>query len=91
MLLGEYGAPFGNEGGVFGGGDGNGGWSPRFSDEVPILEELARAFSRNPEKLRDVRAVLDRLKKNPNTASIIPPDFVRVWTVFEDAMREAER
>ncbi len=91
MLLGEDGAPFGSEGGVFGGGDGNGGWSPRFSDEVPILEELARAFSRNPEKLKDVRAVLDRLKKNPDTASIIPPDFVRVWTVFEDAMREVGR
>lgn len=89
LLLGEDGAPFGNEGSVFGGGDGNGGWSSRFSDEVPILEELARAFSRNPEKLKDVRAVLDRLKKNPDTASIIPPDFVRVWTVFEDALREA--
>ncbi|OPY90990.1 MAG: hypothetical protein A4E72_00357 [Syntrophus sp. PtaU1.Bin208] len=89
LLLGEDGAPFGNEGSVFGGGDGNGGWSPRFSDEVPILEELARAFSRNPEKLKDVRAVLDRLKKNPDKASIIPPDFVRVWTVFEDALREA--
>jgi len=88
LLLGEEGLPFGNESGVFGGGDGNGGWSPRFSDEAPILEELARAFSRKPEKLRDVRAVLGRLKKNPDAASIIPPDFLRVWAVFEDALRE---
>lgn len=91
LMLGEEGSPFGNEDRLFNGEGGKGGWSPRFSDEVPILEELVRTFSRNPEKLKDVRAVMDRLRKNPDTASIIPPDFVRVWTVFEDALREAGR
>ncbi len=75
-------------GGVLNGGDGAGSWRPRFSDDTPILEELARAFSRNPEKLKDVKSVVNRFLKDHTTAAVIPEDFLKVWKVFEEAMEE---
>jgi len=91
LLLGEYEDTLLGERSAFNGGDGGGGWSPRFSDEAPILEELARAFSRNPDKLKDVRSVVNRFIKDQKTAAIIPKDFLEVWRVFEEAMQEAAR
>jgi len=91
LLLGEYAGDFLGAGSLFNSGRGSSSWSEAFSGEMPILEELARAFSRSPEKLKDVEAVMRRLMHDESTASIVPQQFVELWNVFEDAMAEANK
>lgn len=86
LLLGEYTGGLFGRGSLFDGGKGSGFWSDSFSGDVPILEELARAFSRSPDKLKDVRAVVKRLMRDQTTASIVPRKFLDLWAVFEAAM-----
>ena len=60
-------------------------WGNGFNTNFPILEELVRAFSRNPEKLIEVNKVVKRLTKSDDE-SIVPYEFVNLWSVFESAM-----
>ena len=60
-----------------------------FTSDVAVLEELVRAFSRDADKLKDVAAVVDRLMRDQTVSSAVPPEFLRLWTVFETAMEEA--
>lgn len=60
-----------------------------FASDVAVLEELVRAFSRDADKLKDVAAVVDRLMHDQTVSSAVPPEFLRLWTVFETAMEEA--
>jgi len=90
LLLGEAEGSFIDKGNVLDGGNGNGGWKPAFTDDKPLLEELARAFSRHPEKLKEVNAVVNRFLKENTTSNIIPEDFLKVWNVFEQAMKEVK-
>jgi hypothetical protein len=91
LLLGEYtGGVFGRSS-LFDGGNGNGSWADSFSGDIPILEELARAFSRSPDKLKDVRAVVNRLMRDQTTTSIVPTEFLNLWAVFEAAMVESNK
>jgi len=90
LLLGETEGSFIDTGNVLNGGNGNGGWRPAFSDDKPLLEELVRAFSRHPEKLKDIKAIVSRFLKENTTSNIIPEDFLKVWDVFEQAMKEVE-
>lgn len=89
LLLGEYAGGFLEGGAFFGGRGGGGSRGIDFSGDVPILEELARVFSRNPEKLKDVRAVVNRLMREQATTPIIPAEFIHLWAVFENAIMEA--
>lgn len=53
-------------------------------DETPLLEELTRLYSRTPERLKDIAALVDGLKNH--THDIVPEDFLSLWAVFESAM-----
>jgi len=88
LLLSEYSGGFISDGFQFGRGKGPMSWADNFSGETPILEELARAFSRSPDKLADVRAVMNRLKRDQTTTSVVPPEFLQLWAVFETALSE---
>ena len=89
LLLGEYAGDVLETRSLFNDGRGTSSWTEAFVGEIPILEELTRAFSRNPKKLKDVEAVIRRLMRDETTASIVPPQFIELWNVFEDAMAEA--
>ena len=91
LLLGEYTGGILNKGGLFHASNSASSWAEGFSDEVPILEELARAFSRSPDKLRDVKAIVNRLMRDDSRNNIVPKEFIELWNVFEIAMEEAER
>ncbi|MCB1643180.1 MAG: phospholipase D family protein, partial [Xanthomonadales bacterium] len=58
------------------------------SDTVgaPLLEELVRAYAREPERLHEIGRVVRRLTDNHDGESIVPDDFVKTWSVFELAM-----
>ena len=91
LLLGDYTGGFLNKGGLFNTGNGFGSWTEGFTNGVPILEELARAFSRSPDKLKDVKAVVNRLMRDEDSKSIVPKEFIELWNVFEIAMEEADK
>ncbi|MEX5385533.1 phospholipase D family protein [Cronobacter muytjensii] len=66
------------------------GWLARLAsgEEFPLLEELTRAWSRYPERLQAIGKLVCELTQG-NTGSVIPDDFLKLWTVFETAMKEA--
>jgi hypothetical protein len=52
-----------------------------------LLEDMVRAWSREPERLRDVQRVVERLRGHQDEAGpIIPPEFDALWKVFEQAL-----
>ena len=91
LILGEYAGEILNREKLTHTGDGASPWGDGISGEVPILEELARAFSRDPDKLKDIAEIVRRLKRDDEHNSIIPDGFTELWKVFEIAMKEAER
>ena len=89
LILGEYTGEILNTGGLFITGNGTNPWSEGFTGEVPIIEELARAFSRDPDKLNDIADVIRRLMRDDEHDTVIPRGFTELWKVFETAMEEA--
>lgn len=53
------------------------------SPDMPVLlENLVRAFSRNPKRLERIDALLDDLKKGAFTTNVIPAGFEDIWQAF---------
>lgn len=91
LLLGEEaGNLFSQPGNPFG-GNGRGAWMKALGENAPILEELTRCFSRHPEKLKDIKSVVERLRIEDQEKPVIPAAFLGLWKVFEEAMKEADR
>ncbi|MCS5947607.1 hypothetical protein LNP05_05520 [Klebsiella pneumoniae subsp. pneumoniae] len=49
-----------------------------------MLEELTRIYSREPERLKDIAALIGNMRKGQS--DMIPQDFLALWAVFESAM-----
>ncbi len=47
-----------------------------------VLENLVRAYSRNPKRLERIDALLDDLKKGTPAAKVVPPEFEDIWQAF---------
>lgn len=71
-----------------GNGSGFAKWLARLADgeDVPLLEELTRTYSRHPERLTEISGLVRDLTQGSKNA-IIPDDFLNLWTVFESAIR----
>ncbi len=65
-------------------GDGNFFTGLASGDEFAVLEELTRIYSREPERLNDIAALIDNMRKGQS--DMIPQDFLALWAVFESAM-----
>jgi len=52
---------------------------------IPLLEDLARAFSRSPEKIDQVTELVDRLCATPKGRKVLPEGFEVLWKVIKDA------
>ncbi len=76
-----------DETGTGGGGTWKGSGSG--ADEA-LLEDLVRAWSREPARLRDVQRVVERLRGHEaEDGAVVPPDFEALWAVFEQVLGEA--
>ena len=53
-------------------------------EEFAVLEELTRIYSREPERLKDIAALIGNMRKGQS--DMIPQDFLALWAVFESAM-----
>jgi hypothetical protein len=70
-----------------GNGSGFTKWLAQLTDgeDIPLLEELTRTYSRHPERLAEISKIVQDLSQgSPNT--IIPDDFLNLWNVFETAI-----
>jgi hypothetical protein len=54
--------------------------------DVPLLEELTRTFCRTPERLHEVRRLIDDLRAGSPAQDVISDRFLALWHVFEQAM-----
>ena len=49
---------------------------------------MLRAISRDPEKLKEMKEVMDRLVvEEDGKEPIVPEDFKTLWSVFEETSR----
>lgn len=58
-------------------------------DGLPLLEELTRAYSRDPSRLRAVRRLIEQLSTTPEGKELLPPDFMELWNVFDSMLEDA--
>lgn len=90
LLLGDWIPSDGSNGNPAAGAQG--GWSTAQGDGIPLFEMLARAYAREPERLVQVAAVVERLKHDGGAGAdgLIPPTFLTIWQSFETAMKREE-
>ena len=60
-------------------------------DGLPLLEELTRAYSRNPGRLSSVRKLVEQLNATPEGHEIIPDEFMDLWRVFDSMLQGSAR
>jgi hypothetical protein len=72
-------------------GKGNGFWGNGNITDMPLMEELTRAYCRAPDRLQEIQRVIKRLTGEKDTESIVPPEFLDLWQVFEDVLAEGGR
>ena len=56
-------------------------------DGLPLLEELTRAYCRNPGRLDSVRRLVEQLAATPEGKKIIPEEFMELWRVFDSTLQ----
>ena len=68
-------------------GSGLAGWLSRMAqgEDIPLLEELTRTYSRHPERLKEISGLIRDLSQG-NQKSVIPEDFLNLWKVFDAAI-----
>ncbi len=71
-------------------GAGSGRWRTGSMDDLPLLEELTRCYSREPERLRDVAGIIERLRERTGTADVIPAEFDALWKVYQQALESRD-
>lgn len=67
------------------GGGGNG--AGRGPSGPPLIEQLTRTLSRDPERLSAVGRVVRELAATDGDEEVLPPGFVELWRVFERALK----
>lgn len=75
-------------------GGGAAGWAKWLArlavgEDIPLLEELTRTFSRHPERLSEVSRLVRDLSKGAENA-VVPDEFLGMWSVFESAIGERD-
>ena len=67
-------------------GSGNNSAATTAFDDVPLLEELVRAFSRDPSRLAKISRLVDDIRDDGETDDILPEGFEAFWQVFREAI-----
>lgn len=85
LLLGEFDEGLGQN--IDGTGSGvSGQWSDKSEDVLPLLEEMTRAFSRDPTRLHEIRGAVERLESGTDSDNFIPEEFRTLWATFDKAL-----
>jgi hypothetical protein len=62
----------------------------RLQDALPLLEEMTRALSRDPARLRSIKSLIDDLNRSGDGDNLVPPEFMDLWRVYEAVLQEVE-
>lgn len=85
LLLGEFDEGLARK--IEGAGLGsNGRWPGGGEDAFPLLEEMVRAFSRDPGRLREIRGTVRRLDSETGSEDLISEEFRALWSAFDKAL-----
>ena len=71
-------------------GDGPGPWGVGLGGET-LLDDLVRTASRDPDRLKPVRRLIDDLRKTEEGRRIVPDELFAVWTAVEEALAREPR
>ena len=71
-------------------GDGAAPWGVGLGGET-LLDDLVRTASRDPDRLKPVRRLIDDLRKTEEGRRIVPDDLLAVWTAVEEALAREPR
>jgi hypothetical protein len=66
--------------------DSTGRWSTTARSDA-LLEPLVRAFSRDRERLDDIRSVMEELAKTETGRTILPDGWAAIWEPIEQALQ----
>ena len=64
-------------------GDINSGMGAPSGIGLPLLEELVRAASRQPEKITRIARLVDDLRQSGEAEMLLPDGFDQIWEAFE--------
>ncbi len=67
-----------------------GAWGDGAGGET-LLDDLVRTASRDPDRLKPVRRLIDDLRKTEEGRSIVPDELLAVWTAVEEALAREPR
>ena len=71
-------------------GDGAAPWGVGVGGET-LLDDLVRTASRDPDRLKPVRRLIDDLRKTEEGRRIVPDELFAVWTAVEEALTREPR
>lgn len=71
-------------------GDGDSkGYS--LQEALPLLEEMTRALSRDPNRLHSIRSLVKDLAQTDEGRTLVPEDFMELWKVYASLLEEEAR
>jgi hypothetical protein len=58
---------------------------------LPLLEEMTRALSRDPVRLRSIRSLVEDLTATEEGRDMVPEDFLALWELYAKLLDEVKR
>ena len=93
LLLADLGDPFAAQLAAKQAGK-TGDWAASLDDQ-PILEDMVRALTHGPDRLRALGRLMDRLGDSAgntqDSAHVVPEEFLRLWSAFKTVIDEPEK
>ena len=71
-------------------GDSAAPWGVGLGGET-LLDDLLRTASRDPDRLKPVRRLIDDLRKTEEGRRIVPDELFAVWTAVDEALAREQR
>jgi hypothetical protein len=68
-------------------GIGRGGQRWVLMDDMPLFEELLRAYSRDPDKIKRIATLIKDIRKTEGGQRLLPDAFMLLWQTFQEAVR----
>ena len=56
-------------------------------EEIPLFEELVRAYSRHPEKIERISKLISDISKTKKGMKILPDGFKALWETFQETKK----
>jgi hypothetical protein len=60
-------------------------------EALPLLEEMTRALSRDPDRLRSIQTLIEDLTRTDEGREMVPEEFLEMWRVYAAMLPEVGR